>query len=127
MVLFVVGLGLGDERDITVRGLDAVRSCDELYLEHYTSVFAGLDKVKLEALYGKKIILADRNMVESEAEMIYEKAITGNVAFLVIGDPLCATTHTDLVLRAKQRGAKVEIIHNTSVRTDVLGIIYDMI
>ena len=58
MVLYVIGLGLGDERDITLRGLDAIKACEAVYLEHYTSVFAGLDKVRLEALYGKQIILA---------------------------------------------------------------------
>jgi diphthine synthase len=60
MVLYVIGLGLGDERDITLRGLDAIRACDFCYLEHYTSVFAGLDKARLEALYGKPVILAGK-------------------------------------------------------------------
>jgi diphthamide biosynthesis methyltransferase len=38
MVLFVIGLGLGDEKDITVKGLEAVKSCDRIYLEAYTSI-----------------------------------------------------------------------------------------
>lgn len=36
----MVGLGLGDEKDITVRGLEAVRKCDKVYLEAYTSLLA---------------------------------------------------------------------------------------
>ena len=32
--------------------------------------------------------LADRYMVESEAEKIYERALNEDVAFLVVGDPL---------------------------------------
>ena len=32
--------------------------------------------------------LADRYMVESEAEQIYERALHEDVAFLVVGDPL---------------------------------------
>jgi len=32
-------------------------------------------------------------MVESEAEQIYEPALTTNVSFLVVGDPVCVTTH----------------------------------
>lgn len=39
-MLYVVGLGLGDEKDITVRGLEAVRRCDKVYLEAYTSLLA---------------------------------------------------------------------------------------
>lgn len=46
MVLYVIGLGLGDEKDITVRGLEAVRSSAKVVLEHYTSIL-GVDKTKL--------------------------------------------------------------------------------
>jgi diphthine methyl ester synthase len=72
MVLYVVGLGLGDEQDITVRGLRAVQRCDLIFLEAYTSVLAA-PKEKLEELYGRPIQVADRNVVESEAESIIEQ------------------------------------------------------
>lgn len=62
MVLYIVGLGLGDEKDITVRGLEAVKSCTRLYLEFYTSIL-GIDTQKLEKFYGVEVVLADRNMV----------------------------------------------------------------
>ena len=114
MVLFIVGLGLGDEKDITVRGLEAVRSCDKIFLESYTSLLC-VGKERLEQYYQKPIIIADRNMVESEAEQIYEPALTQNIALLVVGDPVCATTHTDIIIRAREHGVKVELIHNASV------------
>lgn len=114
MVLYVIGLGLGDEKDITVRGLEAVRSSSKVVLEHYTSIL-GVDKAKLESFYGKDIVLADRNVVESEADSIYASAKEEDVAFLVVGDPLCATTHTDLIIRARELGIRVEVIHNASV------------
>lgn len=44
--LFIVGLGLGDEKDITVKGLEAVRMSEKVFLEAYTSVL-GVDKDKL--------------------------------------------------------------------------------
>lgn len=114
MVLYVIGLGLGDEKDVTVRGLECIQSCKRVYLEHYTSIL-GIDAARLEAFYGRKVILADRNMVESDAEQIYLDGIDSNIAFLVVGDPLCATTHTDLILRARKLKVPVEVIHNTSV------------
>ena len=114
MVLYLIGLGLGDEKDITVRGLECVKSCSKLYLEYYTSVL-GIDNKKLEEFYGVPITVADRNMVESEAEQIYLAAKDTNIGFLVVGDPLCATTHVDLILRAKALDIKVEVVHNTSV------------
>ncbi|CAM9285235.1 unnamed protein product [Phaeothamnion confervicola] len=114
MVLYMVGLGLGDERDITVRGLEVVRGSAKVVLEHYTSVL-GVDVARLEAFYGKPVVLADRDAVESQAESIYESAKDEDVAFLVVGDPLCATTHTDMMIRARERGIRVEVIHNASV------------
>lgn len=38
MVLFLIGLGLADETDITLKGLRAVQSCTKVYLESYTSI-----------------------------------------------------------------------------------------
>ena len=38
MVLYIVGLGLGNEKDITVKGLEAVKKCSRVYLEHYTAI-----------------------------------------------------------------------------------------
>ena len=62
MVLYIIGLGLGDEKDITIRGLECVKKCKTLYLEYYTSIL-GIDHIKLEKFYGVPIVLADRTMV----------------------------------------------------------------
>lgn len=48
-MLYLVGLGLGDAKDITVKGLEAVRRCRRVYLEAYTSVLT----VGKEALVGR--------------------------------------------------------------------------
>jgi len=114
MVLYIVGLGLGDEKDITIRGLEAIQRSDKVFLEGYTSIL-GVSHERLENLYKKSIILADRNFVECQAEQIYEPAKDGNVSFLVVGDPVCATTHTDIILRARDFGVSVEMIHNASI------------
>lgn len=115
MVLYIVGLGLGDEDDITVKGLKIVQSCDVVFLEHYTSIL-GCDQERLEQVYEHSILIADRDLVETQAEeLILGPAVDKKVAFLVVGDPVCATTHTDLVLRAKERGIRVEMIHNASI------------
>jgi diphthine synthase len=85
-MLYIIGLGLSDERDITLKGLDAVKSCERIYLEAYTSVLV-VAKERLEKLYGKEIVIADREMVESQSDVILEGADKVNVAFLVVGDP----------------------------------------
>ncbi|CAI5982782.1 unnamed protein product [Closterium sp. NIES-64] len=234
-MLYVVGVGLWDESDITVRGLAAVRRCQHVFLEAYTSMLL-VDKAKLvrtaagaagkgypldvpyghpslrvhlfrrscfllssllppsfshaphflfspllpprppglggqEALYGREVRVADREMVESRAGDLLHLAAKEDVAFLVVGDPFgcvprmgaamcgrmewivhqgqgaaragtflhkrvelrggckalpvgkwsagplepCATTHTDLMLRARQQGVAVSVVHNASV------------
>ena len=37
-MLYIIGLGLADEKDITVKGLEAVKTCSRIYLEAYTSI-----------------------------------------------------------------------------------------
>ena len=101
MVFYLVGLGLGDERDITVRGLEAVKNCDQVWLEAYTSVLCvGVER--LEAFYGRDVKVASREVVESGCDDMLQRSKDGNVALLVVGDVLCATTHTDIALRAKK-------------------------
>ena len=71
MTLYFIGLGLNNEKDITINGLDAVKKCDIVYLENYTSVL-NCKKADLEEFYGKKIILARRNLVEEDNNEIKE-------------------------------------------------------
>lgn len=49
-MLYLIGLGLGDAKDITVKGLEVVRRCNRVYLEAYTSVLT----VGKEVLVGAK-------------------------------------------------------------------------
>eukprot|EP00918_Siedleckia_nematoides_P079051 GHVU01173116.1.p2 GENE.GHVU01173116.1~~GHVU01173116.1.p2 ORF type:complete len:192 (-),score=49.57 GHVU01173116.1:221-796(-) len=118
MALTFVGLGLADHRDITVKGLEAVRAADVVYLEHYTATLADPPE-KLAEFYGKPVTPLTREAVEDDAAaqtQIIDKAKTQRVALLVVGDPLCATTHTDLYLRAKREGVpRVSVIHNASI------------
>lgn len=118
-MLYLIGLGLSYETDITVRGLETVRKCKRVYLEAYTSFLMAADKESLEKFYGREIILADRELVESGAEQILEGAATDDIAFLVVGDPFGATTHTDLIIRAREEGIPVEAIHNASIMNAV--------
>jgi diphthine synthase len=37
-MLYFIGLGLSDEKDITVRGLEVVKRAARVYLESYTAI-----------------------------------------------------------------------------------------
>ncbi|PIN74312.1 diphthine synthase [Candidatus Woesearchaeota archaeon CG10_big_fil_rev_8_21_14_0_10_45_16] len=118
MTLYIIGLGLSDEKDITVKGLEAIRKCEYIYLENYTSLLQ-CTKEDLEEFYGKKIIMADRSQSEQGSSEILEKARDHDTAFLVVGDPLSATTHIDLFREAKEQKVPVKVIHNASILTAV--------
>ncbi len=57
--------------------------------------------------------------MEQHADEILSGADKSDVALLVVGDPFGATTHWDLVLRAKQLGIDTRTIHNASIMNAV--------
>lgn len=114
-MLYLIGLGLS-EGDISLKAAEAMKKCDALYCELYTSYWEGnLDK--LSKTIGKKIAVLEREKVESDflVNEVKKKA----VALLVPGDPLSATTHMQLVMDAKENGIETEIIHAASIYTAV--------
>jgi diphthine synthase len=60
-------------------------------------------------------------MVESQSDEILKDADTKDVAFLVVGDPFSATTHTDLALRCRQHEPPIptRTLPNASILTAV--------
>lgn len=58
-------------------------------------------------------------MVETSADDIIANAANVDIAFLVVGDPFGATTHSDLMLRAKKKRIQVNIVHNASIMNAV--------
>jgi len=118
MTLYIIGLGLNDQKDITVKGLAALKSCAKVYLENYTSLLQ-CKAEDLAKFYDKKITLADRDRSEQGAERIVTEAKDDDIAFLVIGDPFSATTHIELFKLAREKNIPVQIINNASVLTAV--------
>src|SRR4030042_1362720 len=96
--LIFIGLGLYDENDITLKGLQEIQNCDAVYAEFYTSKLSGTTQKKIEKTIGKKIQILPREEVE-KASLILDRAEKEHVCLLVGGDPMMATTHIDLRLR----------------------------
>lgn len=117
-MLFVIGTGLCDASDMTIRGMDAVRRARTIYLEGYTSLLQ-CSIAEFSSALGKEITVLSREDVEQRIEQILEEARATDIALLVIGDPFGATTHADLVLRARALGVPITIIHNTSIMNAV--------
>ena len=112
-MLSFIGLGLWDEKDITLKGLEEAKKCDKLYAEFYTSKM-GVTIEKIEKLIGKKIEILSREEIE-DGENLLKEAEEQHICLLTAGDPMAATTHVDLRLRAIERGIKTKVIHGVSI------------
>ena len=115
-MLYLIGLGL-EWKDISLKALEALHECDEVYLENYTSL-SNFTTLQLEKLIGKKIILLDRKKTEEDVPYL-KTAHIKEVAVLIHGDPLSATTHFEILAEAKKRKIETHVIHAPSVFTAV--------
>jgi diphthine synthase len=113
-MLSLIGLGLWDEKDLTLRGIERAKNADEVYVELYTSKWYGNLK-KIEKIIGKKVNVLKRKDLEENSGEIIEEAKDKDLVLFVPGDPLVATTHASLITEAKRRKIKTEIIHNASI------------
>ena len=113
-MLTFVGLGLYDERSVTVRGRDAVRAADRVFAEFYTSRLMGTTVEALETYHDTAIEIRDRAGVERDPGPILDAGADGDAVFLTAGDTMVSTTHVDLRLRAEERGIDTRVVHGTT-------------
>ncbi len=110
-MLYLIGLGL-NERSISKEALEIIPRCKRVYLENYTIDLPYTEQALVDEI-GKKVISADRKKVESLE--IVDEARKMDVALLVYGSPLTATTHIALIHEALASGIKYRIIPNASI------------
>ena len=121
--LVFVGMGLHNERDVSLRGLDEAKTADSIFVELYTSLMPNLDLDKLANLVGRELVPVSRRMLEEEnGRAIIEAAMRGKVIFFAPGDPLVATTHVDLRMRAVRAGVRTRIVHSASIISAAIGL-----
>ena len=112
--LTFVGLGLSGIDGMTVKAKDALRACDAIFAEFYTSSLIDTDIADLEKAAGKKINVLSRTQVE-EDDIVIEAAGMSHVCFITAGDAMNATTHVDLLIQAAENGIPVKVIHGVSI------------
>lgn len=121
--LVFIGLGLNDEKGITVKGLEETKSADQVFMEQYTNLMVDFSLQRFEALCGKKVQVVSRQVLEEEnGIIILEAAKKGKAVFLVPGDPFIATTHVTLRIDAEKQGIKTRIIHGTSIMSAIVSL-----
>ena len=113
-MLNIVGLGLS-LKDISVKGIEAINKSDEVYIESYTSL-SDYTIQELEEFLKTEIKILHRSEVEEEKSFLQkDKEIT----LLIYGDPLSATTHTEILQEAKKQNIQTNIIQSVSIFTAI--------
>jgi len=110
-MLYIIGLGL-NERSISKEALEIIPRCKKVYLENYTVDFPYSTQQLMDEIE-KKILPANREKVENFE--IVDEARKMDVALLVYGSPLTATTHIALIKEALESGVKYRILQNASI------------
>ena len=118
-MLFLVGTGLA-KKDISYNAIEICKNC-ELFADRYT---ADMGQEKLDFLaetIGRRISELTRSDLEEESRELVERARRSDIAILVGGDPLIATTHKILFIQARKLGVPVHIIHASSIVSAIIG------
>ena len=117
--LLLIGMGMGRKEGMTLEALEAAKLADHRRYEAYTALWPEDELKRLEATVGpiERVMRPD---VEQPHELL-TLAKTSLVALLVVGDPLQATTHVDLQLRAREAGVACRVFHGVSITSLVTG------
>lgn len=110
-MIYLIGLGL-NEKGISLEGLEVVKNCQKVYLEKYTVDFPYKFE-RLEKIIKKKITTLSRGEVESEK--LVNEATKEDIALLIYGCPLFATTHESLLIDCKNKKIKTKVIYSASI------------
>src|SRR5207245_5077883 len=111
--LTFVGLGLG-ARGISLEGVVAIREADSCYLEYYTTPHEPTLLKELESETGRVMTVVDREFVEDGREILKE-ARDSKVVLAVPGDPMIATTHNELRVRAIGQMTETAVVHAATI------------
>jgi len=111
--LSFVGLGLG-AKGITFEGVEEIVDADTIYLEYYTTPHEPQLLKHVQKVTGKRLTIVDREFVE-DGSAILSDAREKKVVLAVLGDPMIATTHNDLRVRAIRQGVETRVIHSATI------------
>lgn len=121
--LVFVGLGLYSEKGMSLKGVEEAKAAEKVFIESYTSLMPDLNLHSLNELIGKCVSVLSRKDLEDDCgEEVLKAAEKSKAVLLVPGDPLIATTHVDLRIRAKKQGIRTRIVHGASIISAAVGL-----
>ena len=121
MTLYIVGLGIYESPSLPGDVIRKLNKMDRIFIETYTSPIKIDDKMIMDELGVREIIHLKREDLEDGYKKIINMAMNEDIAILVPGDPLIATTHVTLLIEARKAGVNVKVIHSSSALCTAIG------
>lgn len=116
--MYLIGTGISGELS-----KEALKICSssKVYIDSYTSLTTKSSMDSFSRQIGSAPEPLQRSMLEEGSKALATVALKSDVAVLVPGDPLMATTHKTLLEEAAAAGAKWKILHSSSIASAALG------
>ncbi len=114
-MFYLIGIGL-KPKQLTLEALEAIKQCEKVFLDSFTSKYSEGALQELEKIIEKKIVLLERKGVEEGFALLLKQARQENIALLAFGNALTATTHVQLLLDAKQHSIPYKVVQGISVQ-----------
>ncbi len=113
-MFFLIGIGLKKE-NLTLEAQKKISKCKKIFLDSYTSIYSEGKISELEKFLGKKISVLNRNDLEENSLNFFNESKKENIALLVFGNPLTATTHVSVLSELKKKGISFQVIPGISI------------
>ena len=129
-MLYFIGVGIDGFSSLSIGSIEILNNCDIIYIDSFTGLLSDEFVKELQILVndtpGKyvknddKIRPAKRWFVEDGREIL-KNSLEKIVCILIYGDPLIATTYTELLVRAKKQRVPYKVIHASSGISSLIG------
>jgi len=119
-MLWFVGTGINGYQGLSIAAVDVLKKCAVVYVERFTSALSEGDLQGLNSIIKRDVKLVQRCFVEDGKEIL-EASRTKDVALVSYGDPLIATTHSELRSRAAKSSIKTAVLHAASGIASLIG------
>ena len=119
-MLWFVGTGINGYLGLSIAAVDVLKKCDIVYVERFTSALSKDDLLGLNSIVEMDARPVQRWFVEDGREIL-EAARAKDVALVTYGDPLIATTHSELRSRAAKNSIKTAVLHAASGIGSIIG------
>ncbi len=130
-MLYLIGVGINEYESLSVKSIEILKNSHIIYLDNFTSYLSDDFALKIKNIVNPiekleqeknkiQVEFVERWLVEDGRDIL-KNTIEKNISILVYGDPLIATTYTDLLSTASKRGIKYEIIHSASGIISLIG------